>query len=448
MISNTDSIQITSIRDNLTLIVDSFAHVSGCSIGAWFPYGSGHEVDGEYGLTHFLEHMLFKGTGTHSASELSRLIDRVGGYLNAFTERDTLCLHCTVPARYYDIAMQTMLEMLYDPVFRLDDFNKEKDIIRNEILSSDDDIEESGNDVFFSRMYPSHSFGRKIAGEVGEVAELSIESLQLFHKKIILDGHCLITVAGACDAESLAACINAKLQTIPILNQNISPKSRLTDITTSAKADKFRIIRKAPGSQTHFYTAIPLEKKEGSWNSTDFWAFSLISSAYGESMSSRLFMRLREDRGLCYNITSFASFYQFASHWGINASTSPEQFPEFADAYKHESNLLYEKGLSDIEIHEAVTRMEGYLFLAADDSEYRMKRIARQYMFESRVDSIVEIQALFSVNTFYTADIINEYIRTYAKPADENILVYGKLSYFGCKAAAALGVNKERRYIR
>lgn len=433
MYQNNQPVQIEKlpIDESLTLLIDPMPMVAGVSLGMWFPVGSGHEQAGEYGLTHFLEHMLFKGSSSRSAAEISRCIDRVGGYLNAFTERDALCLHCTVPAANFSLALDVLLDMVYDPVFTQADFEKELDIIRNEILSADDDIEEAAHDHFFATLFPAHSFGRKIAGTVEDLDTFSLADLEGFYRRKIWQGKKFLAIAGAVTVQDAISLLESKLKGLPRLRSESISTASFLPIASSVMLEqqKFQIAQPAIGSQIHFFSAIPLQKPADGWKSLDFWALSLASSAFGESMSSRLFMRLREDRGLCYNISSFVSFYQFAAHWGVNATTGPRQLPVFVEAYLAEAWTLYDNGLSDVEISEARTRMSGYLLLAADDVEYRMKRLARQFMFELNLSSIQEIQSFFSSDSYLCPETVNQYIRNFCQPSRASNLFFGKINH-------------------
>ncbi|HAW85089.1 MAG: hypothetical protein A2087_05560 [Spirochaetes bacterium GWD1_61_31] len=414
-----------AVDSKLTMLVDEMPQVAGVAIGFWFPVGSGHELPVEAGLTHFVEHMLFKGTKNRSALEISRQVDRVGGYLNAFTERDIMCLHCTLPAENVALALDIMLEMVYEPVFCAADFGREKDIIRNEILSTDDDIEECAHDSLFALMYPKHAFGQRITGSLADIERQSLADLADYHQRHLVQGTCLVTIAGPVRSAAMHDLIACKLLTY---STRRFPATLSEPAVESAAADfaAFRAMVKAPGSQIHFFSVVPLQRP-AAWQTVDFWAFSLISAAYGESMSSRLFTRLREERGLCYNVSSFISFYKFGAMWGVNAATSPGQLAEFVDVYLAEAQRLYTLGLEKIEIEEAVTRMAGSLALAADDTEFRMKRLARQYLFDGTTTPIGEIRRQFREVNVYSKDYLDAYIRQYLDPANESILIYGRL---------------------
>jgi predicted Zn-dependent peptidase len=315
--------------------------------------------------------------------------------------------------------------MIYEPVFNLPDFTREKDIIRNEILSTDDDIEECAHDSLFYLMYPGHAFGKRITGSSIDIERHRLQDLVDYHAKQLVEGRCLLTIAGSVQTEIIHRLIVQKLANYAGLRfPAITPQQATTNSVPAFSP--FRALVKAPGSQIHFFSVINLQRCLA-WQTDDFWAFSLISAAYGESMSSRLFTRLREERGLCYSVSSFISFYNFGAMWGVNAATSPGQFNQFVDVYLHETQRLYDHGLDTIEIEEAVTRMAGSLALATDDIEFRMKRLARQFLFDGTTTPISQIRRQFGVANAYTKDYLDAYIRQYLDPAAESVLLYGRL---------------------
>ena len=164
-----DRIHRYAIAPGAELMVDPMPQSSGVAIGLWFPVGSAYERDSERGLSHFVEHMVFKGAGSRDAEELSRAIDRVGGYLNAFTEREAVCLHCLIPSEFAGLAIEVLLDMAYRPRLAAKEFEREKDVIINEIMAAEDDIEEAAQDEFFAMAYRGHPAARRIAGRVLDI---------------------------------------------------------------------------------------------------------------------------------------------------------------------------------------------------------------------------------------------------------------------------------------
>lgn len=412
--------------DGSVLLMDPMPHATGAAIGLWFPFGSAHESEGERGLSHFVEHMVFKGAGDLDAEELSRVIDRVGGYLNAFTERETVCLHSLVPGSSASLAVSVLLDMTCKPRLKQVDFEREKDVLANEIMAADDDLEEAGQDEFFALTYADGGLGRKIAGTVEEVRSADFSSLVNFHARKFASGSLIMSAAGNIDPIQLSGLFNAALAGRSV---------RLEPTSASSAFVPARVMMRASGSQVYVFTGLPLPVE---MDENYFWRLSIASSAYGESMSSRLFMRLREQEGLCYSISSAFSLSPLAGLWGVSSSTSPAQFKRFAEAYCKESSDFFRNGLSGVEISEAKSRLRGLLSLAGDDPEYRMKRLARQFMFSGQVETLPKTLSRLDVQGEIADESVNAMVKSLMDPATENILLYGKISKQTERAGSAL----------
>lgn len=425
-----ETIYNRELAPGFRLLADEMPGATGVAVGLWFPVGSALERDGERGLSHFVEHMVFKGAGDRDAAELSRAIDRVGGYLNAFTEREAVCLHCLVPARHAGLAVDILMDMAYRPRLSATEFEREKDVIVNEILAAEDDLEEAAQDEFFAMAYDGHPAARRIAGEADDIRKARFASLEAFHDERFARGSVTMTVAGAVDAEKVAERVVAALP---------APRRLASGLAEAWDPGKPRFARgrrmvKAEGSQVYLFTGLPIEP---TISDDDFWRLSVASMAYGESMSSRLFMRLREERGLCYGISSAFSLTRYAGLWGVSSSTTPAQLQRFSDAYLLEARSLHRDGLSETEVDEALSRMRGMLELASEDPEFRMKRMARQFMFDASVETVGATVARLGHGGAVDPCSVNRIVRERLDPESESVLLYGKIGARAAKAGAA-----------
>ncbi len=172
--------------------------------GFWFPIGSRHEAPRERGFVHFVEHMAFKGTLRRNAAAISREIDRVGGYLNAFTDRDSICLHCQVPGPYWRLALDVLCDMALASTFRPEDFEREREVIVSEILSASDDPEECSHDRFLSSIWPGDPLSRKIAGEPEDIRRITRDALYAFYEAELSPRSLLVTTSGPISAAEVA----------------------------------------------------------------------------------------------------------------------------------------------------------------------------------------------------------------------------------------------------
>jgi len=422
-----DSISRYTIAPGAELMVDPMPQSRGVAVGLWFPAGSAYEREGERGLSHFVEHMVFKGAGERDAEELSRSIDRVGGYLNAFTERETVCLHCLIPSEHAALALGVLLDMAYRPRFDAREFEREKDVIANEIMAAEDDLEEAAQDEFFAMTYAGHPASRRIAGRVSDIRSASFDSLRSFHDERFARGPICISVAGAVRPDEIAGLFASSMpaRVNPVEAWDSGP------VTFT----KSRHMVKASGSQVYLFTGLPVDK---TISEDDFWRLSAASSAYGESMSSRLFMRLREEQGLCYSVSSAFSLSRMAGLWGVSSSTTPAQLPRFAEAYVKEARALYEDGLTETEVDEAVSRIRGLLELASDDPEYRMKRLARQFMYDGAIEPMSATMARLDPGGAVGASAVNGLVRSLLDPDKESVLLYGRLGTRAMRSGASI----------
>lgn len=359
------------------------------ALGFWFPLGSRHEAPSERGFVHFVEHMVFKGSSRRSAQDFAREVDRVGGYLNAFTERDTLCFYCIVPAPHWRLAVDILTDLVLDATFPEDEFEREKTVIVSEILASSDDPEEASHDAFIERIWPGDPLARKIAGEVGDAEATTRDALYAFYRRMLRPEHLVVSASGPVEDGSLADELGRCLSRLP------PPGSAPVGYPETA-APSFTACRSflpAPTSQVYLYEALPIA---GSTSPDDYYVLSVLNGALGESVSSRLFQDLREKRGLCYSVYSTFSIERGIGLWLAQASSSARLFPRLLEALDGQIDRLAagrDGFLSEEEVAESISRIEGSFELALEDPEYRMKRLARQQLCNGFVLDVEESRA-------------------------------------------------------
>jgi predicted Zn-dependent peptidase len=351
--------------------------------GFWFPIGSRHEAPRERGFVHFVEHMAFKGTSRRSAAAISREIERVGGYLNAFTDRDSICLHCQVPGAHWRLALDVLTDMALCSIFRIEDFERESEVIVSEILSAMDDPEECSHDEFLSAIWPGDPLSRKIAGEPQEIRRIARDALFSFYESEFSPRSLLVTASGpvppADIGEELSRLLGAVEERASSLRSPASarPAASRRAETTPAFCAAGGYVR-AEMEQVHFYEAVQLEPP---FSQDDYFSLSALNGAIGEAASSRLFLSLREDKGLCYSVYSAFSMSRTECLWMASANVSPARLPELAAEMDRQLDEAAERGFSGAECADAVSRLSGSFELSLDDTDFRMRRIARQIFF-------------------------------------------------------------------
>jgi len=386
-------------------------------IGFWFMQGSRDEEEGEMGFSHLLEHMLFKGTSRRSALAIAQEIDRVGGMLNAFTEKEAVCLHCTLPKDHLALAFDILADMSFHSILDESELAKEKSVIVNEIRASEDSPEECGHEKFLLRMWGSHPLARKITGEVSDVQEAPRSRLDAFYRRIVVPSGMIMAVAGNFDPgmarelalRSLPQGADAPFpQVPPVRSRRVRPEMHAS---AEFVPDKF--------SQVQIYagTCYPLEQ-----DIPHYYVSMVLSTAFGESMSSRLFQKIREELALCYAIYCFRSFYHELGAWTVYANTTPRMAAKLLSALDRELALLLRSPLSIEEIADAKSHLAGSMVLSREDMETRMKRLVRQFTMIGRA---LEFEESLSILSSVNAGDVDNLARTLVRSDSFNLLAYG-----------------------
>jgi predicted Zn-dependent peptidase len=345
--------------------------------GFWFPLGSRHEDEGERGFVHFVEHMAFKGTSRRRAADISREIDRVGGYLNAFTDRDSICFHCQVPASQWALALDVLADMAFHSLFRDEDFEREREVIVSEILSARDDPEERSYDEFLEAVWPGDPLSRKIAGEPADIRRITRDELRGFYRAEFAPQSLLVAASGPVPVADVAEELSRLLEGRAPSGGNPEAEPRKRAEATPA----FRPISswlRSDMEQVNYFEAVQAEPP---FVEADYYALAALNGAIGEASSSRLFLSLREDKGLCYSVSSAFSLSRSECLWAAQANVSESQLPELASEMGRLLDELEAGGLSEMECVDSIGRLRGSFDLALEDTDFRMRRIARQVLF-------------------------------------------------------------------
>ena len=394
------------------------------TIGFWFPLGSGIEAESERGYTHFLEHMLFKGTEKRDARTLARQAERAGGYLNAFTERSMLCLHCTLPADRWRDAVELLGDMAFHSVLDPEDLEREREVVHSEVLAARDDHEEDAADEFHGRIWPGHPLARRVAGEPEDVLRASRDDLYRFYRAFLTPDNLTVTAAGNFDPGVLETALDSALAgslrgiRVPSL---LPPGYRPGTWTLPASTGQVYLVAGM---------ALPPDLTRETLAALD-----VLTCAFGESSSSRLFQNIREARGLCYSIGSaYASAPEFGVYY-LTAVCSPSNFPSLWDMIRIELDALKDKGFEEEEVSEAVAHIHGQDMVASDDTEVRMRALARQRFRFGRADPYeVFSDQIFRVDL----DQVNT-ARQLLFESPMSVLAYGRI---GTRIRRSLGVSE------
>lgn len=399
------------LGNGIRAILEPVEHTGVVSIGIWLTQGSRDEKKSEAGFSHLLEHMLFKGTPLRSAYQIAQSIERVGGYLNAFTEKETTCFYCTIPHEHLFLAIDVLADMILNSNIDAGELEKEKSVIINEINAIEDNPEEKGYEFYLQHLWDGHSLSRRITGSCEQVKGIKAEDLRNFYQERFVPGNLAVTASGCLSLEAVIDRLNTKFNASHGLSTERKRIPPVRNYSWEVIRDRFE--------QAHIFTGTAYQPSNGI---KGFFQDLIFSTLFGESMSSRLFQRMRENEGLCYAVYSGRSYYTDAAGWSIYANTAPEAVNRFIEGLNDELKKIHDQPPGFQEIEDTKGQIRGNMILAREDVESRMKRIMRQYLLIGRVlDYKESLEILESIST----DDINMVIDRLIKKNRFNLLAYG-----------------------
>lgn len=353
-------------KNNILLLTDEKKNSGTASVGFWFKAGSRYESDSQRGISHLTEHMLFKGTKERSVRDIAVLFDRTGGWANAFTEKENICIYCTVPALEDNVekAVECFCDMTQNSVFAEEELEKEKDVVIREIIAVSEDAEETALDEASAFVWKDASLGKSISGTVEDVEKISRNDLLEWYKKYISEGELIVCAAGNIDEEKI----------ISILEKMPEHRNQMENHFDAVSFQNGIDYVKAPFQQEQIFLLFPQNEK---LTVEDYWALILFNAISGDTMSSRLFETLREKTGFCYTVYSFFTFYENAGTWCAYASTEKKNAFTVTELLVEELKKIIRNGITEEELELAKKHAAGEEILGSDDSESLMRRLYR-----------------------------------------------------------------------
>ena len=372
------AVTVSELSNNIVLIAEPIATVKTVAIGFWFSAGSRYEKKDERGIAHFTEHIIFKGTKNRSAYDIACAFDRIGGNLNAFTEREQICLQCVVPCNYAEYALSVLCDMTENALINENDVDRERLVIENEIVSALDDPEEAAMDAVMEAVWPDNSVSWNICGTVESVRKIDAEKLRAWYKKFISGGELAVSMAGNFDVQGVKAVL-----------EKCSKKRKNTQggCRNEARSAAFGTLPLwKPGfhyvdadfQQEQIMVLFPFDVVP---DEDAYYSWAVLNALTGDTMSSRLFQNLRESKGYCYNVYSFFSVCTDCGFWCAYASVPKSKAASACKEISREIRRIVEKGVSDDEIEAAREHLCGEEIIFSEDIENRMKRLFRNYSY-------------------------------------------------------------------
>ncbi len=379
----------TELRNGLVVVTERMSHVSSVSFGVFLRTGSRHETESQHGLTHFIEHALFKGTFKRSAAQIAAETDELGGNLDAFTGREIVGFYNKVLDEHLPRAFELVADLVTSPAFDPDEMKKERNVILEEIKMVEDTPDDIVFDIFCENFYPSHPLGRPVLGTPRTLSTFKPNIVRSYYDQIYRPGNLVIAAAGNLEHEEL----------IDLAEQffgELEPHGLVVKSTVPVPASQIIKRHKSELEQSHLVIGAPCPSAV----SDDRYVAHLLTVILGGGMSSRLFQSIREDRGLVYTIFSATNPFSDCGYLTIYAGTSTDQLGETIAAIMKELQRIKRERVDGDELQRNKDQLKASLILNLESTSARMSSLAQQEInfcrFFSPREIISRVEAITS----------------------------------------------------
>lgn len=408
-------IQRTTLNNGIRVLSEKVPGCHSVSLGVWVNNGSRHEPAEINGISHFLEHMLFKGTDRRSAQAIAREVDSVGGLLNGFTSREFSCYFVKILSEKLPMAVDLLGDLICNSKFNLDDIEKERRVILQEIAMIDDSPEESIHDQFTSSFWADHSLGRPVIGTSEIVGDINRQQMLDFMAQRYVGKNICVVAAGNLDHEEIVALVERSLNSVA--EKGIEQESSVPVVSR-----RIGVVNRDL-EQTHICLGV-----EGlPQNHEDRYGIYLLNTILGGNMSSRLFQKVREELGLAYSVYSYHHNHSDSGAFIVYAGTSAEGAPQVTRTILDELTHLRHEAVDYDELQSAKDYLKGGMLLSMESMDNRMTRLAKNELFLRDVGiSIEESGAMIDA---VTVDLIQHLAETLFVNDTLNLQITGRVNH-------------------
>ena len=377
----------TVLPGGLRVISESVPGVRSVAFGVWVGVGSRDETESLAGASHYLEHLLFKGTRKRDALAIAAELEAVGGEINAFTAKEYTCYYARVLDTDLPLAVDVVCDMVTSSLLASREVENERGVILEEIAMHDDDPSDAVHDVFADIVWPDAPLGRPVLGSVESITTISRNAIAGYYRRRYRPENLVIAAAGNVDHRALVRLVRKAFTDVPVDDDAVpsmprvggrAPRFRPTSAVLSRPTEQANIVLGAPGLRR------PDERR---------FALGVLNAAFGGGMSSRLFQEVREKRGLAYSVYSFTSHYADTGIFGVYAGCHPQRARDVLELCREQVAMVATGGLSADELEIGKGQMRGGLVLGLEDTGSRMSRLGKAELVYGELLSIDEVLA-------------------------------------------------------
>jgi predicted Zn-dependent peptidase len=365
----------------IRILVEQIPTVRSLSVGVWIKTGSRHETEVQSGITHFIEHMLFKGTKKRSAFEIARVVEAGGGHLNAFTSNEYTCYYVRCLDSELPTAIDVLADMVSDPVFNNGEIKKEKKVILEEMKMYRDTPDDFIMEEFTSGLFNGHALGRPIIGTEKTVKSFKAADLRSYMDSQYVPENIVVCVAGNCEAENVVDAVERSFERLgwsgPVVQNESRPEENAP----------FKIVHRKKIEQTHLI----LGRQSIAVDDPNRFVMLMLTNVLSGGMSSRLHQNIREKYGYCYTIHAFNHSYADSGYFGVYTGTDVQHLEEMKTLIFKELLELAKTPVPESELLEAKTQLKGKMLISQEGMSNRMMRIAKNELYYGRQYSLDEL---------------------------------------------------------
>ncbi len=418
-LSTIRDVEATTLTNGIRVITEHMPHVRSVSMGIWIGTGSRRETPEENGISHFIEHMVFKGTKNRSAEEIARSVDSIGGGLDAFTAKEMVSYNTKVLDEHLPLAFDVLADLVRNPLFREEDIEKERGVILEELKMEVDNPEYLLHEIFSSNFWKDHPLGKPILGTRETIKKFHREMLENYYGRIYAPSNILITAAGNLKHDHIVELARDHFEALPTAPD--APAER-----TPAPHARLVFRNKSSLEQMHLYMGVPAYALPHE----DRYVCYVLNTVLGGGMSSRLFQNIREKQGLAYAVYSELSMYSDSGCLAIYAGTSLESARKVVDSITQEFRDLKENPVPEEELRRAKDHLKGSFMLGLESTSSRMGNLARQELYFKRFFSLDDmVESIEKV----TAEDVQRVAREFFESKNIALAMLGNLGDFRMK---------------
>ncbi|MBP2642616.1 MAG: putative zinc protease [Firmicutes bacterium] len=371
----------STLANGIRVVTEAIPYVKSATVGVWVGTGSRSEEEYNHGISHFLEHLMFKGTEKRTAKDIAETVDAVGGQLNAFTAKEYTCYYIKVLDSYVDLAMDILSDMLLASKFDTGDINREREVVLEEFNMYEDSPDELVHDIFLNHVWPDHPLGRNILGTAESIAKFDRELVLEYYRNFYTPDNVVIAAAGNITHEQLENLANRFFG-------NMKGQKKKPAVTVP-QLKPVRIIRPKETEQVH----ICLGTQSVAYDSPDIYVLHILNNILGGGISSRLFQSIREERGLAYSIYSYTTNYSDSGLFTVYAGTRPANVSQVVELILDNVKELKSGGMRESELRKTKEQLKGSLLLGLESSSSRMSRLGKLEITLGKYTTLDEIVA-------------------------------------------------------